>query len=58
MNFPMTNVGAVLKGIVAGKSVQTMERRAADGELGILKVSAVTWGEFRPYENKAMPASY
>jgi len=54
----MTTVGAVLKGIVAGKSVQTLERQAADGELGILKVSAVTWGEFRAYENKAMPADY
>ena len=54
----MTTVGAVLKGIVAGKSVQTLERQAADGELGILKVSAVTWGEFRAHENKAMPADY
>lgn len=58
MSHPMTNVGAVLKEIVAGKSVQTLERQAADGELGILKVSAVTWGEFRAYENKAMPANY
>jgi len=54
----MTTVGAVLKGIVAGKSVQTLERQAADGELGILKVSAVTWGEFRAYENKGMPSDY
>lgn len=58
MRFPLTTVGAVLQGIVAGKSVQTLERQAADGELGILKVSAVTWGEFRAYENKAMPADY
>jgi type I restriction enzyme S subunit len=54
----MTNVGAVLDRIVAGRSVQTLERQAADGEFGILKVSAVTWGEFRPHENKAMPENY
>lgn len=44
--------------IVAGKSVQTLERPATENELGILKVSAVTWGEFRPHENKAMPPEY
>jgi type I restriction enzyme S subunit len=54
----MTTVGAVLQDIVSGKSTQTMERRAQEGELGILKVSAVTWGEFRPHENKAMPLDY
>jgi Type I restriction modification DNA specificity domain len=54
----MTTVGAVLQSIVSGKSVQTLERPAQDGEYGILKVSAVTWGEFRPQQNKAMPADY
>jgi type I restriction enzyme S subunit len=54
----MTTVGAVLQSIVSGKSIQTMERPAQDGEYGILKVSAVTWGEFRPQQNKAMPADY
>jgi type I restriction enzyme S subunit len=54
----MTTVGAVLKNIVSGKSTQTLERPAQDGEFGILRVSAVTWGEFRPRENKAMPAGY
>ena len=54
----MTTVGAVLQSIVSGKSIQTMERPAQVGEYGILKVSAVTWGEFRPNQNKAMPADY
>jgi restriction endonuclease S subunit len=54
----MTTVGAILKGIVAGKSVQTLDRPAVGNELAILKVSAVTWGEFRPQESKAMPANY
>ena len=54
----LTTVGSVLRGIVSGKSVQTLERPAQDNELGILKVSAVTWGAFRPNENKALPPSY
>lgn len=54
----MSTVGAVLKGIVTGKSVKTLERPPAVGELAILKVSAVTWGEFRPQESKAMPPDY
>ena len=58
MPSSLTTVGSVLRGIVSGKSVQTLERPAQDNELGILKVSAVTWGAFRPNENKALPPSY
>lgn len=54
----MTTVGAVLKRIEAGRSTKTLERPAKDSELGILRVSAVTWGEFRPGENKAMPLDF
>lgn len=53
-----TTVGAVLERIDAGRSLKTLERPAGLGELGILKVSAVTWGDFRPNENKAMPLGY
>ena len=58
MPSSLTTVGAVLKGIVSGKSIQTLERPVQGNEFGILKVSAVTWGAFRPAENKALPASY
>ena len=58
MPSSLTTVGSILRGIVSGKSVQTLERPAQDNELGILKVSAVTWGAFRPNENKALPPSY
>lgn len=58
MPSSLTTVGSVLRGIVSGKSVQTLERPAQDNELGILKVSAVTWGAFRPNENKALPPSF
>jgi type I restriction enzyme S subunit len=51
-------VGDVLLAIESGKSVKTKERPAQSGELAILKVSAVTWGEFRPHENKAVFDDY
>lgn len=44
----------VLFGIEAGKSFQTLETLARDDELGVLKVSAVTWSAFRPEEAKAV----
>lgn len=58
MSIVSATVGDVLLGIQAGKSVKTKERPAQPGELGILKVSAVTWGEFRPGENKAVLDDY
>lgn len=38
--------------IEAGKSFGAAGRPAGDNEWGIVKVSAMTWGEFRPGENK------
>lgn len=40
--------------IEAGKSFGATVRPAADDEWGIVKVSAMTWGEFRPDENKVV----
>ena len=37
-----------------GWSAQAMDRPAAPGEWGVLKISAVTSGRFRPEENKAL----
>ncbi|HZS03891.1 MAG TPA: restriction endonuclease subunit S [Blastocatellia bacterium] len=47
-------LGDVLYGIEAGKSFQTSDVLARDDELGVLKVSAVTWSAFRPEEAKAV----
>jgi type I restriction enzyme S subunit len=47
-------VGDLLDGIEAGKSFACDGRPAEDGELGVVKVSAMTWGEFDPAENKAL----
>jgi type I restriction enzyme S subunit len=42
----------VLERIEAGKSFGGATRPALEDEWGIIKVSAMTWGEFRPSENK------
>jgi type I restriction enzyme S subunit len=44
----------LLERIESGKSVLAQPRPAQVGEYGVLKLSAVTWGEFDPGENKAM----
>jgi type I restriction enzyme, S subunit len=48
-------VGDVLERIEAGRSFTCLPRVARDGEWGVIKVSAMTWGEFRADENKALP---
>lgn len=40
--------------IEAGRSPKNQGRPARDGEVGVLKVSAVSWGKFLPEENKAL----
>lgn len=53
-----TTLGDVLLGIQAGKSFQTAEILARPDELGVLKVSAVTWSDFQPDEAKALNGEY
>lgn len=48
-------LGDLLVGIQAGRSLGGSAPPAKDNEWGIVKVSAMTWGEFRPQENKAIP---
>ena len=43
--------------ITAGKSFGSSASPAAPDEWGIIKVSAMTWGEFDPTQNKAVPAT-
>lgn len=45
-----------VQGIAAGKSYGSSNAPARSDEWGIIKVSAMTWGQFRPDENKAIPA--
>lgn len=53
-----TTLGAVLTDIQAGKSFLTAETIARPDELGVLKVSAVTWSKFQPDEAKALKSDY
>jgi type I restriction enzyme S subunit len=46
----------LISSISAGKSFGGMNGPAGDGEWGIIKVSAMTWGAFDPSENKAIPS--
>lgn len=48
-------IGELLLDSDAGKSPQCEKRPRVEGEYGVLKVSAVSWGSFRPGENKALP---
>jgi type I restriction enzyme S subunit len=45
----------LLERIEAGKSFTCEPRVAKAEEWGVVKVSAMTWGEFRESENKALP---
>lgn len=57
-NWSWTTLGELLSHIEAGHSPKAENRPAATNETGVLKVSAVSWGEFLPEENKALPADY
>jgi type I restriction enzyme S subunit len=48
----------VVHKIEAGKSFTCLGRPAENHEWGVIKVSAMTWGEFLPTENKAVPLTY
>jgi hypothetical protein len=56
LDHPVVECGEVLLGIEAGKSPKCEERMPKDGEDGVLKVSAIRPGEFRPDEAKVLPA--
>lgn len=53
-----TNLGDLLRGIEAGKNMRCEERPPHEGELGIVKVSAVTWGSFDSKQSKTLPPDY
>jgi len=48
-------LGDLITEIEAGRSFGGATGGAAENDWGIIKVSAMTWGEFRPEENKAVP---
>lgn len=52
--WAVVSLGDLIDGIEAGKNVAAIGRPPEDGEIGIVKVSAVTWGEFDEDESKAL----
>lgn len=54
--WELVSLGQLLLDIEAGKSFRCDERHAGLDEWGVIKVSAMTWGEFRPEENKTVMA--
>ncbi|HEY7086656.1 MAG TPA: restriction endonuclease subunit S [Tepidisphaeraceae bacterium] len=56
--WPLRELRDGLQAIEAGTSVRSLERPARDGEWGVLKVSAVSWGKFKGGENKAVPPGF
>lgn len=50
-----TYLGEISLHIEAGWSPQCEKHPAANGEWGVLKISAVSWNTFNPHENKALP---
>ena len=49
-------LGSLIKRVEAGKSFGGSAPPASGDDWGVIRVSAMTWGEFRPQENKAVPA--
>lgn len=47
-------LGELLASVEGGVSVNSEDRVARDGEIGVLKTSAVTYGTFAPHEHKAV----
>jgi type I restriction enzyme S subunit len=53
-DWPIESLGNVVSTIKAGKSIKCIEAPPDKGEVGIVKVSAVSWGEFLEDESKTI----
>ncbi|GAC1606589.1 MAG: hypothetical protein NVS3B3_07120 [Aquirhabdus sp.] len=53
-SWPLVKLGELIRGLNAGVSVNSESRPKNEGEKGILKTSAVTYGVFNPQENKVI----
>ncbi|RWK41713.1 hypothetical protein [Mesorhizobium sp.] len=56
--WAQTTLSGLLHRCEAGKNMRCEERLPRDGERGVVKVSAVTWGRFDPTQSKTLPANY
>jgi type I restriction enzyme S subunit len=51
-------ISEIVSSIHAGKNVRCIERPPGANEIGVVKVSAVTWGEFDPLASKTLPPDF
>lgn len=56
--YPLVPLSDVLEKVEAGKSFRCEARPAGAHEWGVIKVSAMTYGEFRSEEQKAVPTGH
>jgi len=54
-DLAMVPLGEFVDRVEAGRSFGGSAAPAGPGEWGVIRVSAMTWGEFRPEENKRVP---
>lgn len=55
---PIVSLGSLVSDIQSGKNLRCEERPPRRDELGVVKVSAVTWGRFDPMQSKTLPTDY
>jgi type I restriction enzyme S subunit len=56
--WPIVPVSSFVEELQGGRNVNPAGADEAEGRYRVLKISAVTWGDFRPEESKPVPASY
>ncbi|EBE4780878.1 hypothetical protein FHK17_15890 [Salmonella enterica] len=54
-NWKKLTLGHIVKNIEAGKNLKCIETPPHDEQYGIIKISAVTWGEYDEDESKTLP---
>ena len=58
MHWPVRPVSSFVSELQGGRNVNPAGADEAAGRYRVLKISAVTWGDFRPRESKPVPAAY
>jgi type I restriction enzyme S subunit len=57
-HWPMVQVSSFVKELVGGRNVDPAGGEKGASRYRVLKISAVTWGDFRPQESKPIPPEY
>lgn len=57
-HWATTTAGSIIRNIVSGKNLRCEERPPMPHELGVVKVSAVTWGAFDAAASKTLPSDF